>query len=97
MPLLRELLLAELVENMELLGKRFAIPITNGSKLDLDDNLSIWGHHCNTSEEHLKVLWELLSSSITWVHCDEVCAGWDEKNWLIAIWEHESLEVLLFG
>jgi hypothetical protein len=97
MSLLRKLFLAKVVKNMELLGKRFAIFITNGSKLDLDNDLSIWGHHSNTSEKYLKVFWKLLSTGITWVHCDEIGASWNEHNWLFSIWEHESLQSLFFS
>ena len=97
MSLFRKLLLAKFIEDVELLGERLAILITDGSKLDLDDDLSVWGHHGNTSEKNLQVLWKLLSTSITWVHGNEIGAGWDEHDWLLSVWEHESLESLLLG
>jgi len=92
MSLLGKLLLAKGVKNMELLGERFAILVTDGSKLDLNDNLSIWGHHGYTSEKYLKVFWELLSTSITWVHGNEISASSNKHNWLFSVWEHESLK-----
>tara|TARA_B110000285_G_scaffold185909_1_gene211020 strand:- start:755 stop:1057 length:303 start_codon:yes stop_codon:yes gene_type:complete len=97
MSLFGKLLLAKFVKNIELFGERFAIFVTNRCKLDLDDNLSIRGHHSNTSEKYLKVFWELLSTSITWVHCDEIGASWDEHNWLFSVWEHESFKSLFLS
>ena len=92
MPLFGKLFLAKFVKNVELLRERFAVGVTDGGKLDLDDDLSIWGHHSDTSEKHLEIFWKLLSTGITWVHCDEIGACWNENNWLFSIWEHESLE-----
>jgi hypothetical protein len=38
-----------------------------------------------------------LTTSITWVHCDEVSTSFDEHNWLLDIWEQEHLGILLLG
>jgi hypothetical protein len=97
MSLLGKLFLAKLIKHMELLGEGLIILITDRSKLYLDNDLSIWGHHSDTSEKNLKVLWKLLSTGITWVHCDEIGAGWDKHDWLFSIWEHESFKVLFLG
>jgi hypothetical protein len=38
-----------------------------------------------------------LSTSITWVHCDEVSAFLDQDEWLWAAWELEVFGLLLLG
>jgi len=67
MTLLGELLLAKCVQNIELNGEGLVSVITDGGKLDHHNGLSVGQHHGDTTEEHLKVLWELLTTSITGV------------------------------
>jgi hypothetical protein len=97
MSLLGELLLTKEVKHIELEGEGNIGLITYRGQLNHDNDLSVWHHHCHTSEEYLKVLWKLLSTSITWVHCDEISAGLDQNNWELLIWEHESLEIKLLS
>lgn len=40
-------------------------------KDDLGNQSIIRDHHCYWSEERLQVIWELCSSSVTWIHSDE--------------------------
>jgi len=71
------------------------VGITDGGKLYFHNNLSIRNHHGYTSEKYLQVFWKFLTTSITWVHCDEVSAFVDQDKWLWATWEFEVLGVLL--
>jgi hypothetical protein len=97
MTLLGQLLFAKLIEHIEFLGQWYESRVTDRGELDHDNDSSVGDHHTYTSEQYLKVLWKLLTTSITWVHCNEVSACFDEDNWLLLIWEHESLGILLFG
>jgi len=74
MSLLGKLLLAKFVEDIEFEGELNEGIITDRGKLDHDNDLSIWHHHCYTSEQYFQVFWELLSTSVTWVHGNEIGA-----------------------
>jgi hypothetical protein len=53
MSLLGELLFAQLVENVEFLSQDVNANVTDGRKLDLNNDLTIGNHHRHTSEEDL--------------------------------------------
>jgi len=38
-----------------------------------------------------------LTTSITWVHRDEISASLNKDNWFLDVGEMENLKVLLFG
>ena len=97
MTLLGQLLFAKLVEHIELFGQWYESGVTDRGELDHDNDSSVGDHHTYTSEENLQVLWKLLTTSITWVHGDEVSAGLNKHNWLLNIREVEHLKVLLFS
>jgi hypothetical protein len=97
MSLFGKLLLAKFVEDIEFERELNEGIITYRGKLDHDNNLSVRDHHCDTSEKYLQVFWELLSSSITWVHGNEIGAGFDQDNWVLLIWEHEFLKIKFLG
>jgi hypothetical protein len=99
MSLLGKLLLAKLVKYIKFERELNEGIITDRGKLDHDNNLSVRDHHCHTSEKYLQVLWKLLSSSVTWVHCNEISARLDQNNWVLLIWEHElsKIEFLSLG
>jgi hypothetical protein len=90
-------LLAKLVKYIEFERELNEGIITDRGKLDHNNNLSIRDHHCHTSEQYLQVFWEFLSSSITWVHSNEIGAGFDQNNWVLLIWEHEFLKIKFFS
>jgi len=96
-PGLGKLLLAKFVKGVELLGEWSVFLISDRGELDRHDDLSVWNHHAHTSEEDLKVFWQLLSSSITWVHGNEVSARQNKVDWLLFSWEQEFLQVLFLG
>jgi hypothetical protein len=96
---LGKLILAKFVEYMELKRKRSIGSITLGSQLDRNDNSSIRDHHTHVSEQYLKVLWELLSTSVTGVHGNEITTSHDKLD-LAAWWftrEWEVRQVSFFG
>lgn len=72
MPLFGELFLAKLVKHVELLSEQVDEFVTDGSELDLNDDFSIRHHHSNSSEQHLQVLWQFLSTSVSRVHSNEI-------------------------
>mmetsp|Transcript_44095 Transcript_44095/g.42770 ORF Transcript_44095/g.42770 Transcript_44095/m.42770 type:complete len:971 (-) Transcript_44095:205-3117(-) len=96
-PLLGELLLAELVEDVELLREWVVGGVPHRGQLHLDDRLPIWHHHGDTPEENLEVLGQLLPPSVAGVHGDEVAAGLHQHDRLGLVGEVELLEVLLLG
>jgi len=69
--------------------------VTDGGKLYFHNNSPIGNHHGYTSEKYLQVFWKFLTTSITWVHCDEVSAFVDKPQWLCCTWEIEVLGALL--
>jgi hypothetical protein len=91
MSLLGELLLAKLVEHVELLGKGFVSLEPDGGQFDLHDDLPVGHHHTHTSEEYFQIFRELLSSGVTGVHGDEVTASKNEADRLGLVGEHELL------
>jgi len=93
MSLLRKLLLAKLVKYIKFERELNEGFITDRGKLDHDNNLSVRDHHCHTSKENLQVFWKLLSTSVTWVHCNEISARFDQNNWVFLIWEHEFSKI----
>ena len=72
--LLGQLLFAKLVEHIEFLGQWNESGVTDRGELDHDNDSSVGNHHTYTSEQNLEVLWKLLTTSITWVHGNEVSA-----------------------
>ena len=96
MTLLRELFLAKLVQDGELLVEGVELSVTDGGELDLNDRSSIGHHHGDTSEEDFKVLGKLLTTSITGVHRDEVTAGHVESNRLLGVGREDELLQLQF-
>jgi len=95
--LVGELLLTQTIQTEELDRKWLEVLITDGGQLDLHDNLSIWHHHSNISEEHLEILWELLTTGITGVHGDEVTDLWFETDVVDLTWERELPETESLG
>ncbi len=89
MPLFRKLFLAQLVKHVELLTEQVDEFVTHRSQLNLDDDLSIGHHHCHSSEEHLQVLGQLLSTSVARVHGDEVADRVNDLNGAGFFGEHE--------
>jgi hypothetical protein len=69
---LGELFLAKFVKNIELNGKGLIVTITDRGQLDLHDDSTIGHHHSYTSKEYLQVLGELLTTSITGIHGNEI-------------------------
>jgi len=83
MDLLGEEVLGEVIEAHELLGKISGSGETFRHEHVFADKNDIWDNHCATSEEGLKVLWKLGTSSITWVHGNEETYGNFKTNLLI--------------
>lgn len=98
MTLLGELFFTKFVENGELLVESVELVIADRRKLDLDDGPSVGHHHGDTTEEHFQVLGKLLTTGVTGVHRDEVCASAVESDRLLGVGrEDELLELLLLG
>lgn len=97
MTLLRELFFTQFVEHIEFLSQQIDLQVTDGSKLDLNNNFSIRNHHRHTSKEYLQVFRQFLTTSITGIHCNEVRDGRNEFNFNFFFREHELLHVLLSG
>ena len=70
--LLRELLLAQLVEHVELLAQDGVLAVAGASELDLHDDLTVGHHHGHAAEERLEVLGQLLAAGVAGIHRDEV-------------------------
>ena len=97
MPLVRQLLLAQRIQTLELGRNRLKTTITHTRKLHLHNDPLIGHHHSNIPEQHLQVLWKLLSTCITWVHSDEVTDLWLETNIVGFTWELELSELGSLG
>lgn len=89
MDLLGKKVLGKVIEAHELLGKISGSGETFRHEHVFADKNDIWDNHCATSEESLKVLWKLSTSSITWVHGNEETYGNFKTNLLIE--EEESV------
>mmetsp|Transcript_61072 Transcript_61072/g.142895 ORF Transcript_61072/g.142895 Transcript_61072/m.142895 type:complete len:209 (+) Transcript_61072:871-1497(+) len=97
MPLFAQLLLAQGVENAELLPQEVHLRISHGGQLHLHDGLSVGHHHGDTSEECLHVLWQLLSPGITGVHGNEIAHRRHQLDGSRLTWEHEGGNRLPLG
>jgi hypothetical protein len=84
---------------MELKGEHIILFITLRGQLDSNNNSSIRDHHTHVSEKNFEVLRELLSTSITGVHGNEVTTSHDKSD--LGAWrltgEVEFLEVSLLS
>ena len=69
--LLGELLLAQPVEHVELLGEQRRVLVAARGQLDLHDDLAVGHHHRHAAEERLEVLGQLLPAGVAGVHRDE--------------------------
>ena len=69
--LLGQLLLAQGVEHIELLGEDRILGVAAAGELDLHDDLTVGHHHRHAAEEGLEVLWQLLPAGVARVHRDE--------------------------
>jgi hypothetical protein len=66
---------SEIVQAHELLGKSIGCSETFRHEHVFANKNNVWNNHSTTSEQGFKVLWELGSTGITWVHCDEETDG----------------------
>ena len=71
MGLLRELLLAQPVEHVELLAADLVGRVAAARQLDGHDDLPVGHHHRHAAEERLEVLGQLLPAGVARVHRDE--------------------------
>jgi hypothetical protein len=69
---LRKLLFTKFVEHIEFDRQRLVLGVSYRGKLDLHNDLTVRLHHGDTTEEYFEVLRELLTSSVTGVHSNEV-------------------------
>jgi hypothetical protein len=86
-----QLLLAQLVEDVELLGKCGIGAVADRGELDHHNDVSAGHHHSDTAEKDLQVLGKLLTTSVTGVHGNEVSTSHDKFDWLFFVGEHEHL------
>jgi hypothetical protein len=91
------LFLAKFVKDIEFLSQSVNSEVTHTSKFNLHDNLSVGHHHSDSSEKHLKIFGELLSSGITGIHGNEISDGVEDFNEDDFFREPEFFEVLFFG
>mgnify|MGYP000942281293 CR=1 FL=1 len=83
MVLFRKLLLCKLVQDCHFLGKYLSRVETFRHQHVLTNHLEVRHNHRDISEESLKVVRELGSSSVTWVHCNEDTDRGDESHFII--------------
>jgi hypothetical protein len=69
--LLGQLLLHELIDSDDFLGKGVILLETLRHENNLSNGVEVWYHHSHRSEEGLEVIWKLRTTSITWIHGDE--------------------------
>ncbi len=89
MPLVTQLFLAELVKCRKLLALSRKIIISDRCQLDLDDDVRLRNHHCDTSEQHFEVLRKFLSACVSWIIGDEVPSRLDQLDLLCTAWERK--------
>lgn len=65
--LLAQLLLTKFVESVEFLCKDYVLLETTARQLHSDNDRTIRNHHCHCSEIDLQVLWQLLTTSVSWI------------------------------
>jgi len=80
MSLFGELFFTKLIKREEFNRQIFEIVETYRSKLNFHNNLSIWNHHSNISEQNLKIFRKFLSTGITGVHSNEISYSWVKAN-----------------
>ncbi len=47
---------------------------------NLTNQFEVRDNHSTWSEQSLQILWQLSTSSVTWVHCDENTDCWDQVD-----------------
>lgn len=95
--LLTQLFFAKLVKDVELLTQDIDLVVTDGSQLDLHDGFSIGHHHSHSSEKHLKIFGQFLSSGVTGIHSNEISYSVDNVDLDGFFGEPEFLDILFLG
>jgi hypothetical protein len=63
------------IGSCDLGGQGISIRVTKRQQRDSCNQGVIRDHHCHRSEQSLKVIWQLRTTSVTGVHCNETVAS----------------------
>ena len=80
MVLLWELFFTQLIKSCHLFGKWLSLSETFRHEHVFTNELQIRCYHSNRSEEGFEIIWQLWSSSITWVHRNEDTNTWNKSH-----------------